>query len=269
MDFSGWDKLALLTMSTTSLCHLTALQLRSGGLFMVDCALIIGCWLLVCSIMHVRGTPEGSEILASKQPAEHLTVTTDSTFKIEDKGGKEDDIQSICETTIQSQGQFNVPPPTTPPSKSPDFFEPEIETTTCQLIRLNAKKEDLTTEVAQSFLVVEFQSEIKRAAMDFYFAHLLTIGSFGSDKGVGQAAYLKARRLYSEGLKMHRVKEETMRGLVVEIGELQGRLLEEKKRDIEVDRDREERRGSGETLVAGCERRQRCEKREKIRPDLD
>ena len=136
-----------------------------------------------------------------------------------------DAIESIREMGVQSLSQTGVSPPTTPPTKFPEFFDQTIESTTCRLVHLNAKRVVLTADLAESLLAVENRYETKLDAMEFHFTHLRTtaMDSFGrlNGVGVGEAAYLKARNLYSEVLRIHREKEEVLRGLLREIAELE------------------------------------------------
>ena len=65
--------------------------------------------------------------------------------------------------------------------------------------------------------------------------------------GVGEAAYLSARELCRQVLRVHREKEEVMRESLREIAEL------EKTRQKEKGKERVERRASGKTLVEDSE----------------
>lgn len=156
-------------------------------------------------------------------------------------------VGSIREMGVQPTSQAGVSPPTTPSTKYPEFFEQTIESITCRLVHLNAKRVVLTADLAESLLAVENRYETKRAAMAFYFTHLrrTATDSFGrfNGVGVGEAAYLKARDLYSEVLRIHRRKEEVMRELLREIAELEKTRQKEKEKEIA------ERRASGKTLV--------------------
>ncbi|KAH7403875.1 hypothetical protein BKA64DRAFT_641830 [Cadophora sp. MPI-SDFR-AT-0126] len=201
-------------------------------------------------IVHLQAKSERSEILAVNQTTEHLQVIPKSVPAYQNEEKNREGIKSTCHTAVECQEQPGISPPTTPPTKFPDFFEPAIDSTTPQLDSLKAKKEALTTGLADSFLVVEFQSEMKRAAMEFYFAHLRGADTGpGSDRCVGQATYLKARQMYSDVLKVHKEKEEILMGLVSEIGRLEGMVRAEREMGLEMEK--EDWRGSGETLVEG------------------
>ncbi|KAK0100185.1 hypothetical protein ONS95_008523 [Cadophora gregata] len=247
MDFSAWGKVALLTGTTASLCHLTILQLRLGGALAIDCTMITGCWLLVCYIIHSEGKLEQSDVLVSKQTTSHMAGFANQEPTQIKQERENEGIFSKCQIGVKSQEQPNSFPPTTPPTKFPDFFEPDVESNMSQLSRLRSSKEELTTELAESFLVVEFQSEMKRAAMEFYFAHLRTDRICGSDKHVGEAAYLKARDLFRDIIRLHKGKEDVIKELAIEIEGVEERLRQE------AEKEREERRGSGETLVENCD----------------
>ncbi len=163
--------------------------------------------------------------------------------------GKDGNVESICETDAQSQCQAKVSLPTAPLTRFPEFFELEIESTTCRLVRLNTERGISTAELAESFLAVEIRHETKPAAMNIYFSHLRTTDFFGRLRGVGvgEAAYLSARELCRQVLRIHREKEEVMRESLREIAEL------EKTRQKEKGKERVERRASGKTLVEDSE----------------
>lgn len=231
MDFSEWAKNAILTICTLSLSHLTISQLQSDEVPMVDCAMLIGCWLLLVSIAYLRGKPERSETIILVKTKECLAASPDPVpEQLYEATKKEEEIHS---SRCNISNCINCTCAVSHSSKYTDIIEPE--TTIDQLIRLREKKEDLITELTESLAVVDLQEDLKRAAMEYYFGNLRSVGG---NKRIGRTAYVQARGLYSVLLKIYREKEKGMKDLVEEIEFLEKVLIDE-------------RRCSGETLLGG------------------
>ncbi|KAL2066792.1 hypothetical protein VTL71DRAFT_1216 [Oculimacula yallundae] len=223
-----WTEADILRVSVISLCHLTVLQLASNTSTIIEWLMIGSCWILIGILSHPEGkikdTDAKSLDIIERPNRISWAASSADEWETEVESSQED----VSKST-DSTGEDSISHPESSIAVSDSGRRgrspPEYEALSPKLAHLNEQKDDLTIELAQSCLVIHSQSETKRAAMKAFFG-----GMRGEDDGgVKERAYLKARDLYSDVLRMHVRKE----------GE-----LKELEREME-----EERRASGGTLV--------------------